>query len=87
MPPSRFGIGPRHRAAPRRLPAAGELMEFPCRELKGSGEQNDHAGRERNSAGQRRLLHLDVRQGYAHGKDDRPKHCPDEEVAQAYERG
>jgi hypothetical protein len=68
-PPCRAGVGPQCMATPGHLPATAEVMPLPRGELEETGEQDDHSNRDRYSARQRRLLHLDRRQRDAHGVD------------------
>jgi hypothetical protein len=87
VPPSRGGVRRQRTAASRRFSATGEVMRLPCRELERSSEKDDHAGRRRNRARQRRVLHLDRRQRDAQRKNGNSEHRPDEEVTGTHERG
>jgi hypothetical protein len=57
--PCRAGVRRQRTAAPRCLPAEGKVMCLPRGELERAGDQDDHTGRDRNGARQRRQLHLD----------------------------
>lgn len=63
------------------------MTRLPRAELEGAGDQDDHTGRDRHGARQRRLLHLNRRQRNAQRKSGHSEHGPDDEVSRAYERG
>jgi len=60
--PRRAGVRRQRTAVTGQFPAASKVMRLPRSKLERARDQDDHADRDRDGAGQSRLLHLDRRQ-------------------------